>query len=263
MIEAMRYGVLNGGKRLRPFLTVQAAGLFDVTETQALRVGSAIEMVHSYSLIHDDLPAMDDDDLRRGKPTTHKKFDEATAILAGDALLTMAFQVLAEPATHPSAQVRVDLVSGLAKAAGAQGMVGGQMIDLASENKALAEANLKNLHALKTGCLISFSCVAGAITGQAEPDARAALQAYGDHIGLAFQIADDVLDATQSSAVLGKTAGKDEAAGKSTFVSLFGIDASRAKADEEVAAAKACLSQFGPEADLLRAVADFIVSRSS
>ena len=263
VIEAMRYGVLNGGKRLRPFLTVQSAGLFGVPEAQALRVGSAIEMVHSYSLIHDDLPAMDDDDLRRGKPTTHKKFDEATAILAGDALLTMAFEVLADDATHQSAAVRVALVTGLARASGAHGMVGGQMIDLVSENKSLSESELKTLHALKTGCLISFSCVAGAITGEANEAARSALQAYGDHIGLAFQIADDVLDATQPSDVLGKTAGKDEASGKSTFVSLFGIDESRAKADAEVAAAKDCLTPFGAQADMLRAVADFIVDRSS
>ena len=263
VIDAMRYAVLNGGKRLRPFLTVQAAALFGVNEPQALRVGAAIEMIHSYSLVHDDLPAMDDDDLRRGKPTTHKKYDEATAILAGDALLTMAFQVLGEEVTHPSAEVRAELVTGLAVAAGAHGMVGGQMIDLLSENKSLDETQLKNLHALKTGRLISFSCVAGAIAGQAAPDERAALQAYGDHIGLAFQIADDVLDATQPSDVLGKTAGKDEASGKSTFVSLFGVEASREKANAEVAAAKECLSKYGSEADLLRAVADFIVSRSS
>ncbi len=213
VFEAMRYAILNGGKRLRPFLVVSASRLFNVAERCAFRAAAAVEMVHSYSLVHDDLPSMDDDDLRRGKPSCHVKFDEATAILAGDALLTLAFEVLAGDATHSDPAVRCELVLGLGAACGGQGMVGGQMIDLISEHQTLDIGTISRMERLKTGELIAFSCEAGAILGKAPAPARHALRAYAHDLGLAFQIIDDLLDEQGSEVDIGKSVGKDAAAG--------------------------------------------------
>jgi farnesyl diphosphate synthase len=263
LYDAMRYACLNGGKRLRPFLAVASARLFDVPDTLSLRVGAAVELVHCYSLVHDDLPAMDDDDLRRGKPTCHKKYDDATAILAGDALQTLAFDVLADPATHPDGAVRAALVSALAKASGAEGMVGGQMFDLAAEKMghAFDLDDIKRLQSMKTGRLIAFPCEAGGIIGQAKPDARQALLAYAQDLGLAFQIADDLLDALGDEAEVGKKVGKDAAAGKATFISLLGVDGAKAEADRLAVRAAEHLDLFGDRADLLKTVARFVVER--
>ena len=233
VLEAMRYSSLGGGKRLRAFFVMASSTLFKVSPTSALRVASAIEFVHAYSLIHDDLPAMDDDDLRRGKPSCHKQFDEATAILAGDALQALAFEVLAEPDTHGDASVRAHLVADLARAAGAHGMVGGQMLDLLAEQQDAAEMSIgaiTRLQRLKTGALISFSCTAGAILGKAADPVRNALSAYAHDLGLAFQIVDDLLDVEGDAAEIGKTPGKDAAAGKATFVSILGLERARAQA---------------------------------
>jgi farnesyl diphosphate synthase len=257
----MRYAALGPGKRLRPFLVMTSAGIFDVSEESALRVAAAIEMVHCYSLIHDDLPAMDDDDLRRGQPTVHIKFDEATAILAGDALLTNAFEVLADPATHANGMVRCELVTAIAKAAGSHGMVGGQMIDLLSENMELDIGAIARLERLKTGEIIAFSCCAGAILARAGKDAHFALHAYAHDLGLAFQIVDDLLDAEGSEAELGKRVGKDADAGKATFVSLLGVERARDRARMLSQQAVAHLDIFGDKADLLRATAQFVVER--
>jgi farnesyl diphosphate synthase len=261
LFDAMRYATLNGGKRLRPFLVAAGADLFDVPRAQALRAGAAVELIHCYSLVHDDLPAMDDDDLRRGRPTVHIEFDEATAILAGDALLTLAFEVLADPATHPDAATRIALVGALAAAAGGEGMVGGQMIDLEAEGKALDLEQITRLQALKTGRLIRVSCIFGAILGAAPAAARAALDAYAQDLGLAFQIADDLLDVEGSEAEVGKKVGKDAHAGKATFVSLLGVAEARTWADRLADRAVSHLEIFGKKADLLRDVARFVVER--
>ena len=263
VVEAMRYGALNGGKRLRPFLTVQCAGLFGVGEQQALRTGTAVEMIHSYSLIHDDLPAMDDSELRRGHPTVHLAYDDATAILAGDGLLTEAFVVLADPRTHPDPAVRAELVAGLGRAAGAAGMVGGQMIDISPERDGLDLEGITQLQGLKTGALITFSCEAGAILGGASEGQRAALVGYGQDLGLAFQIVDDLLDAEGSAEDLGKPTGQDAALGKATFVGLLGLEGARAKAAEITARAQARLDIFDEKADLLRQTASFVLQRRS
>ncbi len=263
VVGAMRYASLNGGKRLRPFLTVASAGLFDVPEEQALNAAAAIEMIHCYSLVHDDLPAMDDSDLRRGRPTAHKAFDEAVAILAGDGLLTEAFAVLGDPATHPDPVVRIALVSGLAAASGAAGMVGGQMIDMSPERADLDLEGIKRLQALKTGALICFSCEAGAILGRANRDAQAAVRSYAQDLGLAFQIVDDLLDAESSPEVLGKPTGQDEALGKATFVALLGMEGARQEAARLAARAASRLDIFGEKADLLCATARFVVNRRS
>ena len=263
VIEAMRYSALSGGKRLRPFLVCESARLFDVPQERALRVGAAIEMVHCYSLIHDDLPAMDDSDLRRGRPTAHIAFDEATAILAGDGLLTEAFTVLADSRTHKKSQVCCDLVASLAAAAGASGMVGGQMIDISPEREGLDLAGISHLQSLKTGALIRFSCEAGAILGEAGPAEREALVDYAEDLGLAFQIADDLLDAESTPEALGKPTGQDASLGKATFVGQLGVEKARAKADELVQSACARLDLFGQKADLLRLTAEFVVSRRS
>ncbi|GBQ22350.1 geranylgeranyl pyrophosphate synthase [Acetobacter estunensis NRIC 0472] len=267
LIDAMRYATLGGGKRLRGYLVAEVANLFGGDDTQAAerayRAAASVEMLHAYSLVHDDLPAMDDDDLRRGQPSTHRKFDEATAILAGDALQTRAFEVLAETATHPDAAVRVELVLELARASGAAGMVGGQMIDMEGEGRSLSLEEVSHLHALKTGCLIRYSAEAGAILGKASADERRRIVEYGRDIGAAFQIADDVLDATASEEELGKTAGKDLAAEKSTFVALLGIDGARDAANQLAQRACDVLDVFGNKADRLRDLARYVVERRS
>ena len=259
--EAMRYTTLGGGKRLRPFLVEQSATLFGVSEINALRTGAALELIHCYSLVHDDLPAMDDDELRRGKPTLHKAFDEATAILAGDALLTLAFEVIAQPETHKNPDIRIELVDMLARASGVRGMVGGQMTDLRAETKELDIEDITLLQRLKTGALIEFGCEAGAILGKANKEERIALTAYAQDLGLAFQIADDLLDVEGNVEETGKAVRKDEDAGKATFVSLLGIDGARKKAEYMANRAANHLKIFDEQANLLRATAEFVVSR--
>jgi farnesyl diphosphate synthase len=261
--EAMRYSVLAPGKRLRPLLVLAGAQLFGVAQRSALQVAAAIEMVHAYSLIHDDLPAMDNSDLRRGRPTNHKQFDEATAVLAGDGLLTMAFEVLADPDTHGDPAVRAELVSALASAAGAAGMVGGQMIDLIAEKQPLDIGAITRLQRMKTGALIAFSCESGAILAKAAPESRLALRGYAHDLGLAFQIADDLLDVEGSSAETGKPVGADAAAGKATFVSILGIERARSQAELLINQAVAHLDLFEERAELLRQVARFVVNRRS
>lgn len=261
LFDSMRYATLGGGKRFRPFLVAESAALFSVSRTSALRVAAAIELVHCYSLVHDDLPAMDDDDLRRGQPTVHKKFDEATAILAGDALLTLAFEVLADRRTHENGNVRAELVSALAKASGAHGMVGGQMLDLAAESIELDMGGITRLQRLKTGALIAFSCEAGAILGRASAEPREALRGYAHDLGLTFQIADDLLDVEGTMEETGKAVGKDAAAGKATFVSILGVERARAQAKLLAQQAAEHLSVFGELADPLRAAASFVVER--
>jgi len=262
VVAAMRYSALAPGKRLRPFLVLASAQLFAVAQRSALQVAAAIEMVHAYSLIHDDLPAMDDSDLRRGRPTCHKQFDEATAVLAGDGLLTYAFEVLAHPDTHGDPMVRCELVTALAQAAGTQGMVGGQMIDLLAESdRSLDIGAITRLQRLKTGALIAFSCEAGAILGKAAPELRAALRGYAHDLGLAFQIADDLLDVEGSAAETGKPIGGDAAAGKATFVSILGVERARSQAKVLVQQAVAHLDLFEKKAELLRQAAQFVVNR--
>jgi len=263
VFEAMRYSSLGGGKRLRAFFVLAGATLFKVAALSALRTASAIEFVHAYSLIHDDLPAMDDDDLRRGKPSCHKQFDEATAILAGDALQALAFEVLAHENTHGDPAVRATLVAELAKAAGAHGMVGGQMLDLLAESQGpdMSIGAITRLQRLKTGALISFACTSGAILGKASEPLRMALSAYAHDLGLAFQIVDDLLDIEGTAEELGKTPGKDEAVGKATFVSILGKERARAQADLLARQAAAHLEPFGASGDLLRQATQFVVSR--
>ncbi len=263
LIDAMRYAVLGGGKRLRAFLVMESAALFGVAEACAARVAASVEMLHAYSLVHDDLPAMDDDDLRRGKPSTHKAFDEATAILAGDALQTRAFEVLGEPDTHSDPSARAELVVALAHAAGARGMAGGQMIDMLAEGKTLDGPAVTRLQALKTGRLIQYSAEAGAILGRASTHQRHLLAAYGRDIGAAFQIADDLLDIESTAEEMGKTAGKDIAQGKATMVAVLGVERARAQADMLASQAAAHLDAFGPRAANLRALAAFVVERRS
>jgi farnesyl diphosphate synthase len=263
LVAAMRHAVLNGGKRLRPLLVLASADMFDVPESRSLRVAAAVEMAHGYSLVHDDLPCMDDDDWRRGRPTVHVAFDEATAVLAGDALLTLAFETLASRETHPDAEARAELVRSLALAAGAHGMVGGQAIDLASEGKPLDLGQITRLQQLKTGALIGFCCEAGAILAHAAPNQRQALHAYAHDLGLAFQIADDLLDVEGSMAETGKRINKDAAAGKATLVGLLGV--TRAREQAKILADQACkhLDLFGEKAKLLRDIAEYVVIRRS
>jgi farnesyl diphosphate synthase len=266
LIAAMRHTVLGGGKRLRPFLVVETAALLGAPRDGALLAGAGLELLHCYSLVHDDLPAMDDDDLRRGRPTVHKAFDEATAILVGDALQTLAFDCLAREEVHPDAAVRVALVRELARASGLGGMAGGQMLDLAAEGRfeakrTLGESEILTLQAMKTGALIRFACRAGAILGKADAVALAAMDHYGVAIGKAFQIADDLLDVEGDTTTLGKAAGKDAAAGKATLVSILGIKGAHARLDALVADAEAALAPFGFKADTLRAAAHFIAER--
>ena len=265
LISAMRHGVLGGGKRLRPFLTIETARALGVTGAAPRRAGAAIECVHGYSLIHDDLPAMDDDDLRRGRPTVHRAYDEATAILAGDALLTLAFEVMADPATHPVGETRAALCLGLARAAGLGGMVGGQMLDIAAESATapLSPDAIQLLQAMKTGALLRFSVEAGAILADASPDRRAALVRYGEALGAAFQVADDILDAESTDAELGKRTGKDAARNKATFVSVHGLSRAKGLRDELVGKALTALDEagLGVGGGGLRAAARFVAQR--
>src|SRR5579863_1800890 len=261
LAEAMRYATLGGGKRIRAFLVMECAALFAVSQTCAARVAASVEMLHAYSLVHDDLPAMDDDDLRRGKPATHKAFDEATAILVGDALQTRAFEVLAEPDTHSDPNARCELVAGLGAAAGARGMAGGQMIDMLAEGQILDGPAVARLQALKTGRLIQFSAEAGAILGRAPLPQRHLVAAYGRDLGAAFQIADDLLDAEGSTEETGKTAGKDAAAGKATMVAVLGVERARAQAELLARQAAGHLDGFGDRGALLRSLAAYTVTR--
>ena len=261
LFEAMRYSLFAGGKRLRPFLVVASSDLFEVDKSRALNVAAAIECIHTYSLIHDDLPAMDNDDLRRGKPTAHKAFGEATAILAGDGLLTLAFEILADKATHADAGVRCNLISAVAKSSGVHGMVGGQMIDLASEGKDLDMGAVTRLQQMKTGALISFSAEAGAILGKAGPKKRQLLQGYAHDLGLAFQITDDLLDYEGSPEETGKATQKDADRGKATFVSLMGADRARQQAEMLASQAIEHLEDFGDKAILLQALARYVLER--
>jgi farnesyl diphosphate synthase len=261
LMEAVRYATLSGGKRIRPFLVMASSTLFGVSQQFAIRVAAAIEMVHCYSLIHDDLPAMDDDDLRRGLPTCHVKFDEATAILAGDALLARAFEVIADSQTHPDPRVRSDLVVELAKAAGGDGMVGGQMLDLLAAEVPLQIAEITRMQRMKTGALIAFSCEAGAVLGKAADSARHALHAYAHDLGLAFQIVDDLLDVEGNDEEVGKRTHKDQGAGKATFVSVLGVERARAQSDMLAQQAVQHLEMFPEAADPLRALASFVVHR--
>jgi farnesyl diphosphate synthase len=262
LIEAMRYALLAPGKRIRPFFVFESARLFGVDARQALQAGAAIECIHCYSLIHDDLPAMDDDDLRRGRPTVHKAFDEATAILAGDALLTFAFEILSAPETHSDAGLRIELVRELARAAGKDGMAGGQMLDLEAESTRIADiGRIVTLQAMKTGALFRFACLAGAILGKAGMAERQALAVYADRIGLAFQITDDILDVESSSATLGKTTGKDQAAGKATFVDLLGLTGAKAEARKLTEEAKDAMRRFGDRAHVFMAAGDSVIGR--
>ncbi|GIL00435.1 MAG: (2E,6E)-farnesyl diphosphate synthase [Alphaproteobacteria bacterium] len=261
LVAAMRHGVLNGGKRLRPFLLIETAALFGADGEGPMRAACALECVHCYSLIHDDLPAMDDDDLRRGQPTVHRAFDEATAILAGDALLTLAFDILADAATDRDPAVRCELVLSLARAAGLGGMAGGQMLDLAAEGRRMDEAEIVTMQAMKTGALLRHACEAGAVLGGADAGERAAFARFGVAIGRAFQLADDILDVTATPTALGKRTAKDRDRGKATLVALHGLDRSRRIARDLLAEALAILEPFGERAFWLGEAARFVVGR--
>ena len=261
LFEAMRYAVLGGGKRLRPFLTLQCGRLFDVGTTPLRQVASAVECVHIYSLIHDDLPAMDDDDVRHGRPTVHKQFDEATAVLAGDALLTLAFQLLARADTHADPFVRCELTGRLAAAAGPRGMLGGQMMDLLAGETEPTIESVTRMQRMKTGALIVFACEAGGLMARASPKAMQALNGFAHDLGLAFQITDDLLDVEGDAERMGKAARKDHAAGKATFVAMLGAERAKDQARHLAAQAAGHLDMFDERADLLRAVAEFAVTR--
>jgi farnesyl diphosphate synthase len=267
LLEAMRYATLGGGKRLRPFLTMETARALGRTDIGPVRAGAAIECIHAYSLIHDDLPSMDDDDLRRGRPTTHRAFDEATAILAGDGLQALAFEILADPATDTNAEVRVALCLGLARASGLAGMVGGQMLDIDAEQAAapLSVDHTRRLQAMKTGALLSFSVEAGTILGGASASAGRALGAYGRAIGAAFQIADDILDVESDAATLGKRAGKDADQNKATLVGALGLEGARRELDRLIdeAISSVDAAGLGPKGDILRATARFVAMRKN
>jgi farnesyl diphosphate synthase len=265
LMGAMRYSALGGGKRLRPFLVVESAALFGVPRERALMAGAALECVHCYSLAHDDLPAMDNDDLRRGRPTLHRAYDEATAILAGDGLLTFSFDILSRGETHPDPAIRIALVRELARGAGLGGMVGGQMLDLAAEGRfgaiSATEDSVVTIQAMKTGALLHFACVAGAILGGASGSETDALSRYGRAVGVAFQIADDLLDVEGDAATVGKATGKDAAVGKATLVGVLGIAVARERLATCVAGAEAALAPFGERATILRETARFIANR--
>lgn len=263
LLQAMHYGALNGGKRLRPFLVVESAALFGGDAAAALRIGAALECLHSYSLVHDDLPAMDDDDLRRGKPTVHIAFDEATAILAGDALLTYAFDIIAAPETDLPDRARIELVLALSRAAGIGGMAGGQALDLAAEKETPDEPGIVTLQAMKTGALIRFACEAGAIIAGASADDRERMRRFGEIVGRAFQLADDLLDLTSDAATLGKAAGKDAARGKGTLVALKGQPWAEDELDRLVSEATALIAVYGDRATTLIDTARFVANRKN
>lgn len=258
---AMRHGVLNGGKRLRPFLVLETASMLGGNRQDALMAASALECIHCYSLIHDDLPAMDDDSLRRGQPTVHVAFDEATAILAGDALLTLAFELLGNEEGSLSAKARLDLIKRLARASGAGGMVGGQMLDLAAERETFDEARVMEMQAMKTGALLRHACVAGAIVSQGDGPTLERMERFGALVGLAFQLADDVLDVTANADTIGKATGKDASRGKATFVALHGVEAARAKCRSLVVEAEDVLAPFGAKSAILVEAARYIAER--
>ena len=257
LLAAMSHALLGPGKRLRPFLLIESARIFGLSGEGVTRAAAALECIHCYSLVHDDLPAMDDDDLRRGRPTVHKAFDEATAILAGDALQTLAFAMLADPATDPDANIRLALISGLAAAAGAGGMAGGQMLDLAAEQRTLGEDEIRQMQALKTGALFRYACEAGAILGRASAEKRDRLARFGAALGLAFQLADDLIDATGKAAKAGKATAKDAGRGKATLVGLHGVAGARKLLDEAVADAVAIIAPFRTQGELLAEAARF------
>jgi farnesyl diphosphate synthase len=261
LYAAMRHAAIGGGKRLRPLLVTATAALFHVDRAVAVRVGTAVEAIHVYSLVHDDLPCMDDDDMRRGKPTVHRAFDDATAVLAGDSLHALAFEILASPQTHPDPFVRGELVSTLALASGPEGMAGGQMMDIEAENATFDLQTVMRLQALKTGALIAASVEMGAILGHIPPEGRTHLRGYARDIGLAFQIADDILDVEGDPELAGKALQKDADAGKGTFVSLMGLERAKQQAEMLVAQANEHLSCYGTEANLLRAIANYITER--
>jgi len=261
LFDAMRYGTLNGGKRMRPFLAMQCAKLFNVDPQRARRVAAAVELVHCYSLIHDDLPAMDNSDLRRSKPSTHKQFDEATAILSGDALLAMAFEVLSSPDTHEDPRVRCELVSLLAQSAGGHGLCGGQMLDLLGEKAEFDLGTISRMQRMKTGKLISFACEAGAVLGKAGEPQRKALVNYANDLGLAFQVTDDILDVEGNVTQLGKPVKKDEKAGKATFVSTMGKDQAKSRAEMLVQQAIRHLHVFQGRAGTLEEMAHYVLKR--
>ena len=264
LMEAMRYASMSGGKRLRPFLVLETAGLFDVKRGCALRVAAAVECIHCYSLVHDDLPAMDDDDLRRGKPTVHRAFDEATAVLAGDALQSQAFELLADPETHSNPAVRAELVLRLSKASGPRGMVGGQMIDMAVEAGELSDIGIiTRCQRMKTGALISFCAEAGGVIANADRAQRIALEGFAHDLGLCYQIVDDLLDAEGDESLTGKRTGKDAGQGKANFVSILGVKDARDRAARLADQAKAHLDVFGKDADMLRQLMDFVLARQS
>jgi farnesyl diphosphate synthase len=271
LIEAMRYATLAGGKRLRPFLAVEAARLFGAEGPGVLRAAASVELIHCYSLVHDDLPAMDDDDLRRGRPTTHRAYDEATAILVGDSLLTLAFDVLGDEKTDPDPAIRVALVTTLARASGIGGMAGGQMLDLEAEGRFAADGkplahgdtDILRLQAMKTGALLTASVEMGAIVGRANKSEREALRNFGHMLGQAFQVADDLLDVESDTATLGKATNKDSEKGKATLVGLWGVDAARKRLAGLVAEAVNALSGFDARADVLRRAAHFVADRKS
>lgn len=265
LIEAMRYSSLGGGKRLRPFLVVESAAVFDVPRDAALLVGAALECIHCYSLIHDDLPAMDNSDLRRGRPTLHKAYDDATAILAGDALLTIAFDIITRDEIHQDPTVRLLLTRALARAAGIGGMAGGQMLDLAGEGRFgdREPVDVARVQQMKTGALLRYGCIAGALLGQSTPKEYQALDDYGRALGEAFQIADDLLDVEGDAAALGKPAGADAALNKTTFVTQLGIAGAKQRVSDLLAKADAALSVFGAKGDVLRAAARFVADRKN
>ncbi len=262
LISAMRHGTLNGGKRIRPFLFLNSVNLFGIVGGDPIKTACAIELIHCYSLIHDDLPAMDNDDFRRGQPTVHKEFDEATAILAGDALLSLAFEILADKKVHSIQQTQLDLIVGLARASGLGGMVGGQMLDLATKFSSKSEPEVINMNRMKTGALICFACEAGAIFAHASEKDRLSLKEYGMKIGEAFQLADDLLDETGAPSELGKATGKDLKQGKTNLVSLHGVNWARKELVKLENKANALLEKFDDKADILRATTTFICNRS-
>ena len=261
LLAAMRHGALNGGKRIRPVLLMEVAHLFGRSDDGALLAGCALELVHCYSLVHDDLPAMDDDDLRRGKPTVHIAFDEATAILGGDALLPLAFDVICDDHVHEDPAIRLRLTRELARASGIGGMAGGQMLDLESEHRERSEQEIRKLQSMKTGALLRFACRAGAILGRASDEELARLTRFGEIIGLAFQLADDLLDVEASAEAMGKATGKDAEAGKATLVSLLGTSATRTELQALLDEAQTLLTPFGSNAATLVALAEYITKR--